>query len=110
MCAPQTSATSSPLQLRLPDVSIYRPAEGYQLEQPYIRLHEKVSVALLTRLLAERILSVTRDALTLRLRCRGQTLTSDLTLGEVERSLWRPHAAVGQLLQIVMDWPAAPPG
>lgn len=49
-------------------------------------------------------MSFAQDALTLRLRCQGQTLNSNLRLGEVESSLWRPHAPRGQLLHIDMDW------
>lgn len=81
--------------------------EGHELEQPYIRLHEAVTVAQLARFLRERILSVAPGDLTVRLRCRGAELQNDQSLGEVNSQLWQPHAACGQLLQVDLDWPMA---
>ncbi len=82
--------------------------EDHELEQPYVRLHEDVSVALLARFLHERVLLVSQNGPALRLHCRGQRLKPDMKLGDVQRRLWAPHARGGQPLHIAMDWQSAP--
>ena len=45
--------------------------------------------------------------LQVQLRCRQQLLRRDMTLGEVQQQLWKPHAVHGQILQIALEWHAA---
>lgn len=45
--------------------------------------------------------------LQVQLRCRQQLLRMDMTLGEVQQQLWKPHAVNGQILQIALDRHAA---
>lgn len=78
--------------------------ENYELEQPYMRVHDSVTVDLLSRFIQDRVLSRGSDPLYVRLQCRGQPLAAEQTVGDVAASLWRPASTAGQLLHLRLKW------
>ena len=79
-------------------------ADEYELEQPYMRVHDTVTVELLSRFIQDRILSLGSDPLRVRLHCRGQLLAGHMSVARVVASLWRLHAVPGQLLKLRLEW------